>query len=151
MLDVLRETPDQPEVLALFAAADRRSEELYPAESRHGLSLTALLSADVRFFIARDPGGRALGCGGYVLLSGHRAELKRLFVDPGARGQGIGAAIVQAVEIGAAGEGVRSMFLETGVRSSEAIRLYERLGYAACGPFAGYAPDPLSVFMVKAL
>ena len=151
MLDVLRETPDQPEVLALLAAADRRSEGLYPAESRHSLSMTALLAADVRFLVARDPSGRALGCGGYVLLSGDAAELKRLFVNPGARGGGVGAAIVRAAEKGAAGEGVRSMFLEPGVKSVEAVRLYERLGYAACAPFASYAPDPLSVFMVKAL
>ena len=43
------------------------------------------------------------------------------------------------------------MFLETGVKSFEAVRPYERLGYAACAPFASYAPDPLSVFMVKTL
>jgi putative acetyltransferase len=43
------------------------------------------------------------------------------------------------------------MYLETGVKSDEAIRLYRRLGYMDCGPFADYRPDPLSVFMVKSL
>ena len=150
MPTVGRETPDQPDVLAFLAGADERSASLYPAESRHGLGVPALLSAGVRFFVARQD-GRALGCGGYVLLSGQTAEMKRLFVDPVARGRGIGGAIVRAVEDAAAGEGVRTLFLETGVKSFEALRLYGRLGFAACGPFAGYRLDSLSVFMAKRL
>jgi putative acetyltransferase len=55
------------------------------------------------------------------------------------------------VEAAAAAEGVRRMYLETGVKSDEAIRLYRRLGYVECAPFAAYGPDPLSVFMVKSL
>jgi putative acetyltransferase len=144
------ETPDQPDVAALLARADERSASLYPAESRHGLALPALLSADVRFFVARQD-GRALGCGGYLLLPRQGAEMKRLFVDPAARGQGVGCAIVRAVEAAAAGEDVRTLFLETGIKSCEALRLYRRLGFAECSPFAAYLPDPLSVFMRKQL
>lgn len=147
---VERETPDQPEVLAFLAQADGRSASLYPAESRHGLAVPALLAAGVRFFVARRD-GRALGCGGYALLPGEAAEMKRLFVDPGARGQGVGGTLVRAVERAAAGEGVRTLFLETGVKSFEALRLYRHHGFAGCGPFAGYRLDPSSVFMVKPL
>ncbi len=150
MPTVGRETPDQPDVLAFLAKADERAASLYPAESRHGLAVSALLAAEVRFFVARQD-GRALGCGGYVLLPGRAAEMKRLFVDPGARGRGVGGAIVRAVEQAAAGEGVRTLFLETGVKSFEALRLYGRLGFAGCGPFAGHRLDPLSVFMAKRL
>ena len=144
------ETPDQPDVLALLAKADERSASLYPEDSRHGLAVPALVSCGVRFFVARQD-GHALGCGGYVLLPEKAAEVKRLFVDPAARGRGIGAAIVRTVEAAAAGEGVRTLFLETGVKSFEALRLYRRLGFAECGPFAAYRPDPLSVFMAKPL
>ena len=63
MLVVQRETPDQPDVLAFLAEADERSASLYPAESRHGLDVAALLAADVRFFVARRD-GCALGGGG---------------------------------------------------------------------------------------
>lgn len=150
MAVVQRETPDQPDVLALLAQGDERSASLYPTESRHGLAVSALLAAGVRFFVARQ-GGRALGCGGYVLLPEEAAEMKRLFVDPGARGHGVGGAIVRAIEQAAAGEGVRRLFLETGVKSFEALRLYGRVGFAGCGPFADYRSDPLSVFMVKRL
>lgn len=145
---VAPESPDQPDVLAFLKQADERSASLYPAESRHGLTVTALLAADVRFFVARQA-GRALGCGGYVLLSAGSAEMKRLFVDPAARSKGIGGRLVQAIESAAGKEGVDTLLLETGIKSNEALRLYKRLGFTQCGPFASYRPDPLSVFMVK--
>ncbi len=147
---VQRETPCSAEVFAFLAAADDRSASLYPKESRHGLSLSALLSADARFFVARQD-GLALGCGGYVLLGEHAAEMKRLFVDPSSRGRGAGSALVRAIEKTAASEGVETLFLETGIKSAEALRLYKRSGFKACPPFAEYKLDPLSVFMMKRL
>jgi len=145
-----RETPDQPEVAALLVQADARSAALYPAESRHGLPVAALIAQGARFFAARA-GGRIVGFGGYVRLPDGSAEMKRVFVAEAARGQGVGRAVVEAVEGAAKGQGIRRMFLETGVKSDEAIRLYRRLGYAECGPFGAYRPDPLSVFMAKSL
>ena len=150
MPSIHRETPDQPEVLDFLAKADERSASLYPTEMRPGLGLSELLSADVRFFVARQD-GRALGCGGYMLLPGQAAEMKRLFVDPATRGQGIGGAIIRVLEEAAAREGVCTLLLETGIKSFEALRLYKSLGFTECEPFAAYQPDPLSVFMVKAL
>lgn len=92
-----------------------------------------------------------MGCGGYALLCEGTAELKRLFVDPVARGRGVGMAIVRAIEETATAEGILRLFLETGIKSFEALRLYKRLGFTECGPFAAYRPDPLSVFMTKPL
>jgi putative acetyltransferase len=150
MLEVARAVPDQPEVAALLDLADARSASLYPVESRHGLSVAALLAQEARFFLARIA-GQVVGCGGYVLLSDGSAEMKRVFVVEAARGQGIGRALLEAIEAAAAAESVTRMYLETGVKSDEAIRLYRRLGYEARGPFGAYGPDPLSVFMVKSL
>ena len=133
MLAVLRETPDQPEVQAFLLQADERSASLYPEESRQGLTLSTLLAVDVRFFVARE-NGRALGCGGYVLLPEGTAEMKRLFVDPAARAKGVGRCIVLAIEHAAAAEGVRTLLLETGIKSFEALRLYSRLGFVERGP-----------------
>jgi putative acetyltransferase len=41
--------------------------------------------------------------------------------------------------------------LETGVLQPDAIALYRGQGFRDRGPFGSYAPDPLSVFMEKAL
>lgn len=149
-LTIAPETPDQAEVQALLEQADRRSAGLYPAESRHGLSVAALLAQRVRFLVARQD-GRAVGCGGYAPQGGGAAELKRIFVVAEARGLGIGRALLQALEADAAQTGIRLLRLETGVKSAEALGLYRRFGYRETGPFGAYGPDPLSVFMEKAL
>ena len=46
-----------------------------------------------------------------------------------------------------------ALFLETGSQEffAPARRLYERHGFAACPPFAGYEADPNSVFMTLLL
>ncbi|WP_419757803.1 GNAT family N-acetyltransferase [Acidisoma sp.] len=147
---VRRESPEQPEAVRLLTLADEWSASLYPAESRHGLSLASLIEHEVRFYLARSD-GLATGCGGYSLLPGRAAEMKRVFGTASARGQGIGRAIVEAAEAGATAEHVARIYLETGVKSDEAVRLYRRLGYAECKPFGAYGSDPLSVFMVKSL
>ena len=136
--------------MALLSQADQRSAALYPEDSRHGLDVPALLALDARFFVARQD-GRALGCGGYVLLPEGTAEMKRLFVDPDARARGVGGRIVQAIECAATGEGLETLLLETGIKSFEALRLYNRLGFVECDPFAPYRFDPLSVLMAKPL
>lgn len=149
-LSIRQETPDQEEVRAFLRKADERSSRLYPEENRAGPDLASLTSPDVRFFVARAE-GRAVGCGGFAIGPDGKAELKRIFVDPDARGQGIGRKIVEAIEEQARGAGARIMQLETGVKSAEAIGLYGRLGYRQRGPFGNYDADPLSIFMEKRL
>src|SRR5215471_13101502 len=107
---IVRETPDQPEIITFFRAADERSYRLYPTVSREGPSLAALLSANIRFFVARSA-GRALGCGGCAIAADATAELKRIFVSEACRGQGIGRLLVTAIEEDARCEGVRMMRL----------------------------------------
>ena len=147
---VTRETPQQPDVAHLLAAADRRSASLYPNESRFGSSAATLLAQAACFFVARLE-GRAVGCGGFVADADGAAELKRIFVEPAARGGGIGRLLVVTLEGAARQQGVHTMRLETGVKSTEAIALYRRLGYGERGPFGSYQPDPLCVFMEKRL
>lgn len=133
---------------SFLAAADKRAEGLYGRHTRDGPDIPALVAADARYFVARE-NGRAVGGGGYVLFTNRNAEMKRLFTDPAARGRGVGASVVQVIERNAADEGVRTLFLETGVRSAEALGLYRKLGFTECSPFGSYEPDTLSVFMMK--
>ncbi|WP_218823747.1 GNAT family N-acetyltransferase [Inquilinus limosus] len=147
---ITAESPDQPEVRDLLAQADRRSAGLYPEDARPGPDMATLLALRVRFLVARR-GGRAVGCGGYAPDGDGAAELKRIFVTAEARGLGIGRALLAALEADAARAGIQVLRLETGVKSAEAIGLYRRFGYRETGPFGAYGPDPLSVFMAKAL
>ena len=150
MLSIAQETPHQDEVLRLLRQSDAYSASLYPPESRHPIAVDALAAPEVRFFVARLD-GQAVGCGALVLGASGQAELKRMFVDPVARGRGVGRAILQTIEETARRERVRLIQLETGVSNREALGLYRRCGYGERGPFATYAPDPLSVFLEKHL
>jgi putative acetyltransferase len=143
--------PTLPEVAGLLEASEALAHALYPSESVHMLPIAALSGADVRFLVARDAGGEALGCAALVLDGAGAAEIKRMFVRAEARGRGLGAALLTQLETDARDLGVALIRLETGVRQPEAVRLYRRFGYRIRGPFAPYGPDPLSIFMEKRL
>lgn len=144
------ETPRQEEVYDLLRQSDGYSTAVYPAESRHPTDIDALSGSEVRFFVARRE-GQAIGCGALFLGRDGYAEIKRMFVHPMARGQGVGRAILQTIEDAATNEGMHRIQLETGVHNREVLALYRRHGYREREPFGSYRPDPLSVFMEKEL
>jgi len=142
------ESPDQPEVTALIAELDAYQDTLYPPESRHYLDVASLKQSNVFFAVARDGAGRAIGCGAVVLYP-EFGELKRMYVSPRARGQGIAKKLLNVLESQAVGSGCKLLTLETGPYQPEALALYTSAGYQRRGPFGDYANDPLSVFMQK--
>lgn len=151
MIDVRLESPDQPDVVQLIADLDAYQDTLYPPESRHSLDLAALCQPEVLFAVARDDEtGEAVGCGAVVLRADH-GEVKRMYVDPEARGQGVARQLLQHLEARATAAGCTCLMLETGPRQPEAIALYESSGFVQRGRFGSYPDDPLSVFMHKAL
>lgn len=142
------ETPDQPDVRALLDELDAYLYSLYPPENVYALDTASLLAPGVHFAVARDSGGMPVGCGAIVMQPTY-GEVKRIYVRPQARGQGIARALVETLERQAAAQGCRTFMLETGPTQPEALLLYRRLGYDDCGPFGDYPADPLSVFMQK--
>jgi putative acetyltransferase len=144
------ESPDQPEVIALIAELDAYQDTLYPPESRHALDLTSLEQPNILFAVARDNAGRAIGCGAIVLYP-EFGELKRMYVIPRGRGQGVAKKLLALLESHAIGSGCKLLTLETGPYQQEALALYASAGYERRGPFGEYTNDPLSVFMQKHL
>lgn len=147
---VALEPPDQPQVIALIGELDDYQATLYPPESRHALDLATLKQPHVRFAVARDDAGDAIGCAAVVLHADH-GEVKRMYVHPRGRGQGIAKAMLALLEDRAAQAGCRLLMLETGPFQPEALGFYARAGYERCGRFGSYRNDPLSVFMRKRL
>ena len=66
-------------------------------------------------------------------------------------GRRIGERILAQLEVVMHAEGIKRLFLETGNRQPEALRLYERCGWSRCDAYAGYVPHPANVFMEKRL
>ncbi|HEX2215779.1 MAG TPA: GNAT family N-acetyltransferase, partial [Xanthobacteraceae bacterium] len=114
------------------------------------VDVESLCAPEFTFLVARRD-GRAIGCGAVLRDSRGWGEIKRMFVDPASRGQGIGAHILASLEAVAREGELRLMRLETGIHNIEALAAYRWAGYRECGPFGDYAPDPLSVFMEKRL
>jgi putative acetyltransferase len=144
------ESPDQPDVRALLTKLDEYQSSLYPPESNHLLGVEALMAPDVRFLVARR-NGVALGCGALKLERDGTAEVKRMYVEPAARGLGIGKALMRAIEAEGGRQSIKLLRLETGIHQLEAIGLYMSGGFQEIPAFPPYKPDPLSRFFAKQL
>lgn len=144
--------PRSDEGRALLGASHALLAQLYPAEHNHFLGVEALAAPHVTFWIAED-GPRALGCVALARMEddGTYGEVKSLFVDPAGRGRGVGAALMEALEVQARAEGIALLRLETGDTLDAAHRLYARAGFVPCGPFGAYEEGPHSVFMERRL
>ena len=149
-MNITQENPKQPDIIAMLEQLDAYCATLFPPESNHLMDIDSLTRAGVVFLAARDQQGRLLGCGAFV-DRGDYAEVKRMMVDPASRGQGVGGKLLAQITQRAGAAGFGSLKLETGITMAEAIGLYERYGFSYREPFGDYLPDPLSVFMEKAL
>lgn len=145
---IQREPPRQPGVIRLLELSNAYAASLYPAESNHMLPLNELEEPTVSFFVARR-GDEVLGCAALVRHDDGTAEIKRMFVDSGARGLRLGKRLLETLEDEARRLGIAIIRLETGIYQPEAIGLYRTTGYAEIEPFGSYQPDPLSLFMEK--
>ena len=72
------------------------------------------------------------------------AEIKRMYVVPAARGQGLARRLLAHLERSAAEHGAEAVVLETGLAQPEAIALYESSGYTPVPAFGYYKDAPLS-------
>ena len=143
------EDPASSACRELIDQLDSYLSSLYPAESNHLLSVTALCQPNVTFLTARV-GTEVVGCAAFVDCKEY-AELKRLYVLPAYRGSKIGRRLLDELESRAKASGLTVARLETGVSQPEVLSLCEAASYRRCGPFGDYGEDPLSIFMEKRL
>ncbi len=141
--------PRSEEARALLGQSQALLSSLYPPEHNHTLSVDELTQPHIDFWIA-EAGGTPLGCVALARLDGY-GEVKSMFVDPAARGKGVGAALLTALEERARATGLPVLRLETGDDLHAAHRLYGRHGFTVTGPFGDYEEGPHSVFMEKPL
>lgn len=149
-LSIVVEAPRQAGVIRLLELSNAYAASLYPSESNHMIPLDELEQANVSFFVARS-GDTILGCAALIDQGDGGGEIKRMFVDEGARGLKLGKHLLEALEQRAIQRGISIIRLETGIYQPEAIGLYHKAGYLQIPPFGDYQPDPLSLFMEKRL
>jgi DNA-binding MarR family transcriptional regulator/GNAT superfamily N-acetyltransferase len=76
-----------------------------------------------------------IGCGALKFHTNEPTELKRMWVDPSARGLGIGRRLLSELEAEAERKGSHMVRLETNKSLTEAIALYRSSGYLEVQPF----------------
>lgn len=91
------------------------------------------------------------GCGAIKEYESGIAEVKRMFVLPKQRGQGIASQVLQELELWAAALNYHTLILETGLAQPEAIALYSKSGYQTIPNYGQYAGVENSVCMKKTL
>jgi putative acetyltransferase len=80
----------------------------------------------------------AVGCGAIKHFDGETAEIKRMFVSPNCRGEGIATKILTELEQWARELNYKVTILETGVKYPEAIALYQKHGYTPIPRYGQY-------------
>ena len=151
-LSIERAFLDDTDVQMLIAQLNADLYQRYPEPGALVFSLhPADLVDGVGALLMSVHNGRPVGCGAFKVLDDApaTAEIKRMFVVPSARGHKIGAALLAELEARARSVGVRRCVLELGPRQPEAMRRYERAGYATCEPWGEFIGKDLSICMAK--
>ena len=100
-----------------FDPGDAVHGELHDYQSPNGVFLVAY-SIDV-----------PAGCAALRRFDDSAAEIKRMWIDPSARGRGIGRGLLSALESLARDLGYRRLCLDTSAHLHEAIALYRSSGF----------------------
>jgi putative acetyltransferase len=151
-LAIHKADPQDPRIGELIARHFALMHSLSPPESVHAQDAAALVASGAVLLAAAE-GEHVLGIGAVKMIAPEHAELKSMHTVAEARGRGVARALLLALLDEARRLGAQRVSLETGAEPEfePARALYLRNGFALCGPFGTYSPDPLSVFMTRAL
>lgn len=150
MVTVRAVSLDDPTATALWAEQQaelfaRYGEPDADADFALDMPPDALITSLVALTEEGEPVGTALLRWSPFDSGAGSAEVKRLFVRPQFRGNGISRTIMAAIEAAALRAGAVRLVLETGVEQPEALSLYSSLGYDRIEPYGEYMDDPRSV------
>ncbi len=124
------------EIAALYEGLDLDGEDMPRAGP-------AELSAPGGAFLIGFHGRQAVCCGGVKRLADRACEIKKMYVVPELRGQGVARALLHALERKARELGYAVARLDTGPRQANARGLYEAEGYRE---IENFNHNPVAVF-----
>jgi carbonic anhydrase len=130
LLELIREYMDW---LAVDFCARKLDTELTQFE--------ALFTPPSGLFVLAHVDGALAGCAGLLVLHGHTAEVKRVYVRPAYRGLNLGETMVRRLMELAPTLGVNHLILDAVAPTTRAQGLYRRMGFTETPPY--YAnPEP---------
>ena len=148
---------DSPDATALTEQAQLFYVEIYGGPDGTPFTLEEFAPPKGRFYVGYL-GDRPVAMGGWrfspvVAPAGatRPAEIKRMFVRPDVRRQGLARRLLAALEATALQAGADWMILETGAPQVAAVAFYRSCGYVDIAPFGFYADKPSVVSLGKPL
>ncbi len=131
-VEIQAERSDEEPGRTLLEEFAREIESRYPGSNLdRGPSATpAELAPPGGRFLVAYCGGEPVGCGALKRLDDRTAEIKRVYVRPAARGEGISRRLLARLEDAAREAGYTRVRLDTGERQPEAQALFRSSGYA---------------------
>ena len=130
-LEIRAERSDEDPGRILLEEFTREVETRYPGSNLdRGPSATpAELAPPGGCFLVAYSGAKPVGCGALKRLDDRTAEIKRVYVRPAARGEGISRRLLARLEEAAREAGYTRVRLDTGERQPEAQALFRSSGY----------------------
>ena len=132
------ESPNSPDAQYCLGAYFRELEDRFETGFDPGQSASPTTDEFVPpggIFLVMRLSGRPIGCGAFKRIEPHIAYLKRMWIEPSRRGQGLGRRLLQALEDHALRAGYRITRLETNKALPEALQLYKSYGYEEIAAF----------------
>lgn len=123
---------------AYFAELSHRFPEGFEADAALAAAVPDFVAPYGAFLIAGDEDDPA-GCGALHHLDATRSEIKRMWVSPGHRRQGVASALLAGLEELALAAGRTTVVLDTHRVLVEAVALYQAHGYQ---PVSSYNDNP---------
>ncbi len=149
MIKLLRSEATNPDFVALVNLLD---QELATRDGEMHTYYHQFNQLDqIRFAIVAYEDGVPIGCGAIKQFDGHSMEVKRMFVLPENRGQGIASCMLDELEKWTAELGFKKCVLETGKNQPEAIELYKKHGYMIIPNYGQYDGIENSICFEKLL
>jgi GNAT superfamily N-acetyltransferase len=149
MITVSRTTSDNLDfeklVIALdayLAILDGDDHEFYAQFNKTNLLKNAVIAHENEVVV---------GIGAYKEYDSKTIEMKRMYTLPEHRGKGIASKIISELEHWAKEEHYSISILETGFLQTDAISLYQKLGYTITENFGQYIGVENSICMTKSL
>lgn len=149
-MEIISASINDDRLLELIGTHKQFCVENTPVGSGHAVTSDAIQVNQIRYWLSLTD-GEALGCVGLQAINENHAEIKSLHVLRGARGSGIGAALIERLLKFAVEHNYKRISLETGKSDGfkPSRRLYQRMGFIQCEAFGAYVNDPFSFCMTK--
>ena len=133
--------------LAVFASLDK---ELFPYSPWSASQYKEEFSSPTRHFVvAVDEAQNIIGYAGVFAPGGAEADVLTVGVIPSQRGKGIARQLMALITDWAKQQGSIAMMLEVKVDNSEAIGLYESLGYSTLNTRKDYFGAGLDALVMR--